>query len=147
VKLSILGTEYDYGKALQKAKLDDLSDLHDAAKIGIRAITAMLFKLDDAKTVEARLAVSEQSDVLRATQGLVFLCRRYAGEKISYADSAVAWEDLAWVIEDSDLEAAEPDPTQASTPAKPARGSNGTEGNGLSKKSKTSKPLSTAASS
>jgi hypothetical protein len=149
VKLSILGTEYDYGLALRKAKLTDLYDLSLAAKIGVRSVNAMLFRLDEASTVDERLAASEEPDVLIATQGLVFLCRRHAGEKVSFEDSAVSWEDLAWVVEDSDLEV-EPDPTQALA-AEPAQGSNAepnkNEPTPSPKKSKTSKPRSTDASS
>ena len=150
MKLSILGTQYDYGLALRKAKLTDLYDLSLAAKIGPRAIHQMLFRLDEAKTAADAEKVSEEPDVLIATQGLVFLCRRHAGEKVSFEDSAVAWDDLEWVIEDRDL-AAEPGPTQALTDADADQGSSsGSRSNGSttsSKKSKTSKPRSTAASS
>lgn len=149
MKLSIQGTEYDYARALQKAKLLDQADLFTAAGIGIRSIRAMLFKLDEAETVGEAEKISEHSDVLIATQGLVFLCKRYAGEKVSFEDTAVAWDDLEWIVEESDL-VDEPDPTQASA-VEPARGgSNGSKSNGSttsSKKSKTSKPASTAASS
>lgn len=110
MKLQISGVQYDYQRALGKAKLTDLYDLKVAAGIGARSINAALYRIGDASAsgdAEAVLSISEEPDVLMATQGLVFLCRRFVGDKVTFEESAVSYDELKWIVEDGDLLQAE----------------------------------------
>ncbi len=111
MKLSIRDKEYDWAAAVNKASLQDLLELSEASGIGVRSIlTGVNLVLNPAKTEDRELIV-ERPDVIKAMLGLVFLCYRKAGERIAYADMDVAFSDLTWLIEESDVIV---DPTQAS---------------------------------
>jgi hypothetical protein len=158
VKLNIAGTEYDYQAALQKIAIKHLVDLKEQSGFGKRTVHEALDLLSDGLKAEegetpeqqARRAADVEDDpiVLRGMAGLAFIAKRYAGEDVSFDDvSGLCLGDLVFVIEESDIRT-EPDPTTALAaevvqgasvePRKNAR-------TAPAKKSKTSKPRSTAA--
>jgi hypothetical protein len=161
VKLNIAGTEYDYQAALQKIGIRHLVDLKEQSGFGKRTVHEALDLLSDGLKAEegetpeqqARRAADVQDDpvVLRGIAGLAFIAKRYAGEDVAFDDVAgLALGDIQFVPEASDYGTVEPDPTMALAaevvqgasvePRKNAR-------TAPAKKSKTSKPRSTAASS
>lgn len=129
MKLEISGTEYDYARAMSKARLSDLYDLKIQANIGVRTVRTALDMMDEATmlvmqakqvdgadeaSIEAArliaLEIHERAEVIIGVAGLVFLCKRHAGEKVTFEESQVSFDELRWVVEDSD---AVTDPTEA----------------------------------
>jgi hypothetical protein len=157
VKLRIDGTDYDYHRAMEKIGLKHLYDLKVQADIGKRTVSQALdllvegLKAEENDTPEQAAeraeAVQEDARVLLGLAGLVFICKRFAGEIVSFDDAGqFGLGDLVFVAEDSDV--AEPDPTQALA-AEAEQGSSDEPSKNEPvqslKKSKTSKPRSTAA--
>lgn len=115
MKLSILGVEYDYLAAINKAKLQDLYDLKVATGVGPQAIFAMFGRMNKAETLDQQTAVLEEPESLQAVMALAFLCRRSGGEKVTYVDAVdITMQDWDFIPEPGDTSAAEADPTQAS---------------------------------
>jgi hypothetical protein len=157
MKLQVDGKEYDYQRAMGKVGLKHLYDLKVQAGIGQRTVSKALdllaegLKAEENDTLEQAAdradAIQEDERVLLGLAGLVFICKRHAGETVSFDEAGqFGLGDLVFVPDESDE--AEPDPTQAL--AAEAEQGNGGEPNKSvprqsPKKSKTSKPRSTPA--
>jgi hypothetical protein len=113
VKLEIFGVPHDHERALHKAQLSDLYDLKLASGIGVKSIMAGMERLYEAANAgrDAMEDAVGEADVILAIQGLVFLCRRAAGETLTYKEASVSYSDLRWAPDEDDVE---PDPTVAS---------------------------------
>jgi hypothetical protein len=151
VKLRIGETEYDYQTALNKVSLGVLMDLKSQGGPGRRSISLALDLIDAGLRADTDAGeVEDDERVLLGMAGLIFICKRHAGESLAWADALTySWSDLTFVPETVDQVDA-PDPTAASGEASPpdaetqnAPSLNGkTSGTGTSK---TSKKASTAA--
>lgn len=158
MKLRISGVEYDYQAALNKIGIKHLVDLKEQSGFGKRTVHEALDMLDaglqaeEHETPEQRekraLDVQDDPTVLRGLAGLAFICKRHAGEQVTFDDVAgLAMGDLVFVIEESDWQSAA-DPTTALA-AVPAQGAGDEPSRSVktapAKKSKTSKQRSSAA--
>jgi hypothetical protein len=156
MKLRIGDQEYDYQTARAEIGLLHLAELWEQGQVGQRSISAALAALDEALTrrpgesdedfADRALKADEDPAVLRGLVGLIFVCKRHAGEKVSYEDAGqFGIRGFQFVPEESDF--TRPDPTTESGPNRPDSES----GSDLSskpsssapKKSKTSKVTST----
>lgn len=154
MKLRIAGVTYDYQEAATKVSLRHSRDLKKASGIGPKSVRLALVKFLEAIDENGQIddEVSEAEDVLLGMQGLVFLCRRHAGETVAFDEIDASYEDFVWVLEESDVPVEPPDPPQAASIEAPLPSSENESGktSSVSKpskpKSKTSKPRSTATS-
>jgi hypothetical protein len=159
MKLQIGDTQYDYITALRKVSLGDLYDLKVQGGIGKRTVSKAMDLLAEGLTAEegetpsatADRAEAAQEDerVLQGLIGLLFISKRHAGEKCTWAEvSTFSWGDWHFVAEPGDLPDDEPDPTTALA-AEAEQGDSDDDGKNEPppplKKSRTSKPRSTAA--
>jgi hypothetical protein len=161
MKLRIGDQEYDYQRAMQTVGLAHLLELQEKSGVGRRTIVEGLAALEDAVTrregesdeeyLERGLSADNDPKILRALPGLIFVCKRHAGEKISVEDAgSIGWDGFQFVIEDSDLKPVDPttasgDQSQpdAETPNGPSSSGRSSVPTGSRKKSKTSKATST----
>lgn len=166
MKLRIRESEYDYRRALDKGELGVLYDLRLAGGPGRRSIALALdlfdtgLKQEEGETEEQKAeraaAMEDDPRVLLGLSGLVFICKRYAGERITWAEAQTyGWEDIQFIIEQADIEAAlardATDPPEASGGQNPAGAETRSEPKPRPKRAagntrKTSKPPSTSTS-
>jgi len=109
--LVLAGQKYDISESLNKATLDDLTQLKVKTGVGMKTLRLSLIamgKLDDPEDF------LDREDILLALSALVWLCRRRAGEsKLTLTEAAsVPVEDISFEMPDEDGAAeGEPDPT------------------------------------
>ena len=163
MKLRIEDQDYDYHRAMQKIGLSHLLELQEKSGVGRRTIWAGLSKLQDALTrregesdadyLERGLNADHDPVLLRALPGLIFVCKRHAGESITVDEAGeVGWDGIHFIAEESDLVTVDPttapgDPSQpgAETPSEPISKSVASKPSASPKKSKTSKATSMTA--
>jgi hypothetical protein len=158
MKLEVAGVEYDYGTALNKIGLKHLYDMKVQAGIGKRTVVQALDLFDEGLRAEegqtpaqreSRVQeILEDERILLGLTGLVFICKRFAGEQITFDEAGqFGFGDVRFVADESDL-VSEPDPT-AALAVVPRQGSDGEPNRNVTrqppKKSKTSKPRSISA--
>lgn len=127
MKLRIGEQDYDFQRALQKIGISHLLDLKVHGGIGKRTVTEGLDALSDAlirKEGESdddfrsrALEADENPVILRGLVGLVFICKRHAGEPVTFDEAGeYGLADLQFILEDSDIITPEvdADPTVAS---------------------------------
>ena len=119
--LRIAGTEHDLNEVLSRPSLNDLFYLKVKSRSpeypeGISLVTLGEYLKKMAKITDARQLVDDP-DVLLALKGVVYLCRRHAGERLTWDDAGeLELADLDFVVEDSDelvLAKAQDDPPSA----------------------------------
>jgi hypothetical protein len=119
--LRIAGVEHDLAEVLSRPSLNDLFYLKVKSKspeypAGISLVTLGEYLKKLAKIKDPRELVDDP-DVLLALKGVVYLCRRHAGERLSWEDAGdLELRDLDFVIEESDelvLAKAQEDPQSA----------------------------------
>jgi hypothetical protein len=107
---------YDLQDAVQHASIRSLVDLQKAAGISVNTIAETLVGMGEMQSPEELFESVERLNVFAA---LVFLCRRKAGEQVSFDDaSEVSMADVALDFDDDEDEA-EDDPKGQSTPEEP----------------------------
>lgn len=125
MKLRIGEQDYDYQRALQKVGISHLLDLKVSGGIGKRTVNAGLDALSEALVqvegesdkdfLDRALLADENPVILRGLVGLVFICKRHAGETVTFEEAGeFGLQDLRFVLEDSDIPASVTDPTVAS---------------------------------
>ena len=82
--LVIEGVRYDMQEAVQKASIRSLKDLQKAAGISVNSIVSALSSMAELADPSA---VFDSVEHLDAFAGLVFLCKRKAGEDVSFDDA------------------------------------------------------------
>lgn len=119
--LRIAGAEYDLNEVLSRPSLNDLFYLKTKSKSpeypnGISLVTLGEYLKKLGQITDPRQIVDD-ADVLIALKGVIYLCRRHAGERLTWDDAGeLELAELDFVIEDSDelvLEKAHEDPPQA----------------------------------
>lgn len=122
MKLVIQGTAYDMGEAIQKATISDLILLKRATKskdypgVSVKTIMATL---NDAGEDGMDLLDSEAG--LENLRGIIYLCRRRAGEKLSLEEAVnFPLTEMTFESDEDDEE----DPKEKGTPS--ARATKGT---------------------
>lgn len=113
MKLRIAGTDYDYAAAMQEASLNDLMRMKSQTGMGMASINRALEKTKDAGDV---LDLLEDVDLLQALVCLSWLCRRHAGDDVSFEDAGrINFSDIQFIEEEDDVKPDDADPTVALT--------------------------------
>lgn len=137
--LTIEGQLHDLTVAMREATIGDLKDLKRLSRVdgskglSVGAINRALNELDDALSTitedstfdeldEVILEFFDDLDHLDAFAGMVFLCRRKAGDRISFDDAlAVNLSDVQFVpAPDDEEEEADPKGPPTSADGEPA---------------------------
>lgn len=111
MKLVIGSTQYDLEHAMQKASLNDLYDMTFQTGVGMSSLGSSL----EGVNTDDLDAVMDDPKVFQALRCLIFLARRYAGEKVSVAQAnAFPFSDLSFLEDETDEETdVDADPTRA----------------------------------
>jgi len=119
--LRIAGVEHDLADVLSRPSLNDLFYLKVKSRSpeypnGISLVTLGEY-LSRLATIKDPRDLVDDPDVLLALKGVVYLCRRHAGERLTWEDAGeLELRDLDFVVEDSDdlvLAKAQEDPPAA----------------------------------
>lgn len=119
--LRIMGVEHDLQEVLRRPSLNDLFYLKVKSRspeypegMSLRKLGEYLKKMGE---LEHPSDAIDDPDVLLALKGVVYLCRRRAGEKVSWEEAGeLELSELEFIVEDSDepiLAEAAADPLEA----------------------------------
>jgi len=115
--LVIEGDRFDMQEALGKASIRTLVDLQKSAGISVNTIVDTLSSLGE---VEDPRELFNSVERLYVFAALVFLCRRKAGESLSFDDATeVSLADVRIDFDVADEDAESDDPKVPSTPETP----------------------------
>lgn len=115
--LVVQGVRYDLQEAVQHASIRALVDLQKAAGISVNTIADTLVGMGDMKSPREIFDTVERLNVFAA---MVFLCRRKAGDVVTFDEaSEVSMADVRIDFDDDDDETADEDPKDQSTPEGP----------------------------
>ena len=110
MKLEIAGKQYDIAEGMQRADLYTLFELKSKYGIGIKSMLAAAQRFEE---IEDRFAILEDEDLFRTFLAMIWLARRYAGEKLTLEEAnSIPLDGLKFVAEEGDEVA---DPHQALT--------------------------------
>ena len=117
-QLTVEGVSYDLERSIQQASIRDLVDLKRATQVGgqggisIKSIAGALNKLAE---LSDPMDIFDSLETLETFGALVFLCKRKAGESVSFDEACnTPLSDVGLTVDE--VEAAEDDPKDQSTP-------------------------------
>lgn len=119
--IRIAGAEHDLNEVLGRPSLNDLFYLKVKSRSPEYPDGMSLAKLGEylkkLATISHAAQIVDDPEILLALKGIVYLCRRHAGEKVTWDEAGeLELAEFDFVIEDSDeqaLEAPPQDPPQA----------------------------------
>ena len=132
MKVTIEGAVFDLSEAIHKPKIGDVIDLKKSGGTSpsriVQAIDALgdvLQTLPEGATMQvldrAVLDYFDSLEHLEAFAGIVFLCRRKAGEPVSWAEALdTSISDVQFALSDDDEEDSEGDDPKAPSTPEPA---------------------------
>lgn len=107
-QLTVGGVSYDLERSIQQASIRDLVDLKRATQVGgaggvsIKSIAAVLESLGE---LESPMDMFDSVDTLETFAALVFLCKRKAGEAVSFDEAgSVSLADVGLIVDDAEAE-------------------------------------------
>lgn len=117
MKFLIEGREYDMERGLSKASLYTLFELKSKYGIGIKSMAAIAKRIDKLADPTDLLDDKETFEVFLA---IVWLARRYAGEKLTLEEANSMPLDSLQIVDDDGEEVTDPKALTVSVPAAPA---------------------------
>lgn len=120
MKFLIEGREYDLERGLSKASLYSLFELKSRYGIGVKSMVETAKRMDK---MPDPMDLLDDEDAFKVFLAIVWLARRYAGEKLTLEEAnGMALDSLQIVNDDDDGDEAPADPKgrTVSVPAAPA---------------------------
>lgn len=118
MKFLIEGREYDLERGLSKASLYSLFELKSRYGIGVKSMVETAKRMDK---MPDPMDLLDDEDAFKVFLAIVWLARRYAGEKLTLEEANSMALDSLQIVNDEDGETT-PDPKErtVSVPAAPA---------------------------
>lgn len=117
MKFLIEGREYDLERGLSKASLYTLFELKSKYGIGIKSMALIAKRMDK---MTDTIDMLDDEEAFKVFMAVVWLARRYAGEKLTLEEANGMALDSLQIVEDEGEETPDPKAPTVSVPAAPA---------------------------